>query len=137
MSIPFIVPKKSGTEHREPLKMKNCSFPGCKVKQKMTGKAVYCTEHRKRKYRKIIDANKIADKKAEHEARNTNQLLKHKYTESTILRMKCAIDGCNNEFEIKVYPNLFVFPKYCPDHRNPYRRELFLKQKQLNEITTN
>lgn len=128
MSIPFIVPKKSGAEHREPLKMKNCAFPGCKVKQKMTGKAAYCTEHRLRKYRKIIDAKKTEAKKAEEEARNPNQSIKHKYTESTIIKMKCALDGCDNEFEIKVYPNIFCYPKYCPDHRNIWKRELFLKK---------
>lgn len=128
MSIPFIVPKKSGVEHREPLKMKNCAFPGCKVKQKMTGRACFCTEHRLRKYRKMIDAGKIEAKKTEKEARNPNLLLKHEYSEPTIIKMKCALDGCNNEFEIKVSPKIYVYQKYCYDHLSEWRRELFLKQ---------
>jgi len=130
MSVPFIVPKKSGKQHCEKLKFKKCAFPGCKIKQKMTGKGKFCTEHRHRKYRKIIDAAKIATKKAEEESRNPNQTIMHSYTNPVIIKANCKLPGCNNEFKIKIFPNIFVYPKMCPDHRNEYKRNLFIKNQQ-------
>jgi hypothetical protein len=129
MSIPFIVPKKSGRMHREKLQMKDCAFPGCKKVFKGTGKSRYCLEHRHRKYRKIIDAGKIAAKIAEEESRTANQTLKHSFNEATLLTMNCKLDGCHNEFEIKVFPNIYVYPKFCPEHRNEHKRTMFMQRK--------
>ena len=36
--------------------------------------------------------------------------------------MTCALESCNNQFEVKVYPRQYVYPKYCPMHRNEYKR---------------
>jgi hypothetical protein len=36
--------------------------------------------------------------------------------------MTCALEGCEHQFEVKVYPRQYVYPKYCPEHRNEYRR---------------
>lgn len=137
MSTPFIVPKKSSTIHNEKLQEKKCAFPGCKKSFKGTGKSRYCPEHRKRKYRKIIDAGKKEAKLAEEEIKNPNQTLKHQYTDSIIVSMKCKLEGCNNNFDIKVIPNIFVYPKFCPDHRNEYKRNLFLKIGKNNGLSSN
>jgi len=125
MGTPFIVPKKSGKQHREKLQSKKCSFPGCKTVFMGTGKSRYCTEHRQRKYRKLIDAEKVAAKKAEEEARNPNQTIKHNYTNPVCVMMKCKLEGCNEEFEIKVFPSIYVYPKYCKEHRNEHKRKMF------------
>jgi hypothetical protein len=130
MSTPFIVPKKSGRQHMEPLKIKNCAFPGCKIKEQMTGKGLYCVEHRKRKYRKIIDAGKIAAKKAEEELINPNQTINHNYTNPICVKMSCKLEGCNKEFEIQVYPNVFCYPKFCKEHRNEFKRKMFLNRNK-------
>lgn len=130
MSTPFIVPKKSGKLHRETLKRKPCEFEGCQESFMGTGKSKYCMEHRKRKYRKIIDAGKIARQKADEEARNPNQTIDHKYTDSVKVRMTCQLDGCNEEFSVKIIPNVHVYPKYCPAHRNEFKRNLFLTRKK-------
>jgi hypothetical protein len=29
---------------------------------------------------------------------------------------------------VKIYPRQYVYPKYCPDHRNEYRRVRHLQQ---------
>ena len=36
--------------------------------------------------------------------------------------MGCALEGCKQHFEIKIYPRQYIYPKYCPQHRNEYRR---------------
>jgi hypothetical protein len=36
--------------------------------------------------------------------------------------LPCALGGCDNQFEVKVYPRQYVYPKYCPGHRNEYKR---------------
>jgi len=130
MSTPFIVPQKNGTQHREKLHRKHCQFPGCKEYFMGTGKSKYCNEHRKRKYRKIIDAEKIARQKAEEEARNPNQIIHHEFTDSTKMKIRCALDGCENEFTIKVIPKVYVYPKYCKEHRNAFKRERFINAQK-------
>lgn len=128
MGKTFVVPKKSGDQHKEPLKIKKCAFPGCDKQEPMTGKGCYCLVHRDRKYRKIIDADKIAIKKAEEEKQNPNQIIKHNYNNPVLLMMKCQVPGCGQEFEIKIFPNIFLYPKYCTDHRNEYKRQMFQKK---------
>ena len=130
MSAVIVIPKRTKKNHREKLILKKCAFPGCKIKQKMTACARYCTKHRQRKYRKLIDAVKIAAKKAEEEARNPNQTIKHNYTSPICIMMKCKLDGCNKEFEVKILPNVFVYPKFCENHRNSWKREFFLNKNK-------
>jgi len=130
MSTSFIVPMKKGDQHRETLIIKKCAFPGCQIKEPMTGKGRYCQIHRQRKYRKIIDADKIAAKEAEEEARNPNQTIKHSYTSPVCIMMKCKLDGCQNEFEVKILPSIYIYPRYCQDHRNDFKRALFIKNRQ-------
>jgi hypothetical protein len=30
--------------------------------------------------------------------------------------------GCDHQFEVRLYPRQFIYPKYCPEHRNEYKR---------------
>jgi hypothetical protein len=36
--------------------------------------------------------------------------------------MDCALEGCEHQFEVKIYPRQYIYPKYCPEHRNEYKR---------------
>lgn len=130
MSTPFVVPKKSVDKHRETLQKKKCAFPGCKEVFLGTGKSKYCEEHRLRKYRKIIDAKKLEAKKAEEELNNPNQILNHKHENAVVVKMKCQLEGCNNHFEITMLPKIFVFPKFCENHRNFWKRKMFLMKNK-------
>lgn len=130
MGNSFIVPTKTATNHRERLQKKVCAFPGCNKIFKGTGKSKYCLEHRKRKYRKFIDEDKIARQKREEELKNPNQIIDHNYTNSVIEVRKCCLDGCENEFTIKIHPKTYVYPKYCNAHRNEFKRNLYLNGKK-------
>jgi len=128
MSTPFIVPTKKDGKHREKLKIKKCAFPGCKKSFEGTGKSRYCEEHRQRKYRKLIDAGKAEAKKAEEEARSPNQNIKHSYTSPVCVKMECKLEGCGQEFEVKIFPNVYVYPKFCSEHRNEFKRKMFTEK---------
>jgi len=99
-----------------------------------TGKSLYCLEHRKPKYRKIIDKDKI-EAKIKYIKKNTpNQTINHKYAETQTIIMKCTLEGCNEEYEVKIFPNVYIYPKYCPEHRNEYRRKRFLETGRIPEM---
>jgi len=114
----------------EKLVQKPCQFPGCDKEFMGTGKSKYCHEHRARKYRKIIDADKEIRKKAEEDAKNPNQRIEHNYTQTHVILMDCKLEGCGQTFEIKILPHTYVYPKYCPEHRNEFKRKNFLRQQE-------
>lgn len=126
----YVVPQKNGKMHREKLKPKICSFPGCKKTFFGTAKSKYCYEHRKKKYRKQIDAKKVAAKKEAENTNNTNFVFNHMFTSAHDIIRECDLECCYNKYKIRVFPRLFVYPKYCPDHRNSWKRELFIKSNK-------
>jgi hypothetical protein len=40
----------------------------------------------------------------------------------TDIQKQCALEGCHTVFLIKIHPRQYVYPKYCPEHRNEYKR---------------
>jgi hypothetical protein len=97
------------------LREKRCLYPGCAIEYFGFPNAKYCPEHRKVTYRikKQIEPENVNIK---------NQTLKHDYTNVVTQVLKCAFEGCSRQFEIKVYPRQYIYPKYCPEHRNEYHR---------------
>ena len=110
-------------------KEKVCRFPGCKEKFMGVGAAKYCEEHRKPEYRKFINMIKREQEEAEmtevEKGEKSNQIIKHDESISTMQTRTCP---CGKEFKIKLYPNIDIYPKFCEEHRNPYRREQLLQQ---------
>jgi hypothetical protein len=108
--------------------MKQCEYEGCEEVFEGVSSGCnpskYCKEHKKFKYHK-----KTKMKKETKETISNNQNIKHSYKTATVIIGKCQLDGCGKDFEILVIPNIFVYPKYCPEHRNQFKRERFL---QLN-----
>lgn len=120
--------KDTNRSANQQLKDKVCGFPGCKVKFKGRGKTKYCDEHRKQKYKKILYQPK--KKKSLGDA---NQKIKHKFTESTDTIRTCALEGCEREYKLRLIPNQEVYPKYCPEHRNEWKREIFTRKLNKGE----
>ena len=112
------VPK---THRPEKIKLKKCCFPDCEEYFCGTGFSKYCPEHRKREYRKVID--KLNKKEVITE--NPNQYYKHDLVKPGIVKFECSL--CKCVFEVLVYPNIFVYPKYCETHRNEYKRNLWIR----------
>lgn len=109
-----------------PLFDKVCEFPECGVHYQGTQRAKYCHEHRKGKYRKVIDKEKNDLKKREMIENNQNVTINHSYNVLVNVLVEC--ECCSNKFQITILPDVFVYPKYCEEHRNEYRRNLYLKQ---------
>ena len=107
------------------LKEKICQFPDCGVKFIGRGKAKYCEEHRKPKYRK--DLYKLNDNTGEGILR-----IDHDEVYAKEVIKECSLEGCNKEYKLIVVPRLFEYPSMCEEHRNPYKRERFLKERGLD-----
>ena len=108
----------------EKLQDKVCKFPGCNKKFRGTGKSLYCKIHREKKYRKEIDKAKNDLNNALNDINNPNFTLNHDYTTSTTIVRKC--DCCDNTYEIMIFPKTFIYSRYCSDHRNEYKRKLYI-----------
>ena len=108
------------------LKQKHCAFPDCGVAFVGRGKAKYCSEHRKPKYRK--DLYKQNDNNGEGIV-----IIEHEEVYATKTIRECGLDGCSNEYEINLVPRLFEYPHFCEIHRNEYRRNIFVVDHKKND----
>lgn len=109
------------TRRRQKLREKKCQYPGCDKIFYGIHISKYCIEHRQDRYR--------IRKRARPENVNIkNQTIQHPYTEVTVTVMPCRLEGCDNQFEVKLYPRQFIYPKYCPEHRNEFKRIRHLQQ---------
>jgi hypothetical protein len=102
-------------------KMKICSFPGCDVEFMARGKGKYCEEHRKPMYRKCL--YKQNDNIGEGII-----IIEHNEDSNTDITRVCGLDGCDNEYTITLIPRLFEYSNFCEDHRNEYKRRLFVSK---------
>lgn len=109
------------TPRGQKFKEKVCQYPGCGKKFHGIHISKYCVEHRKDRYR-------IRKRTKPEDVNLKNQTISHKYTTVVEQTMTCALEQCENQFTIKIYPRLYVYPKFCPEHRNEYKRERHLRQ---------
>jgi len=105
-------------KRKQRLKEKKCAFPGCGVTFIGRGKAKYCEEHRKAKYRKELYKKNDND----GEAITT---IEHDVDYATKITRVCGLEGCEEEYDITLLPKLNEYPNFCPKHRNQYQRNLF------------
>jgi hypothetical protein len=113
--------KETFRNKNETQKEKCCQFPRCKEKFIGRGKSKYCEEHRKDKYKKELY-------KQEKKKLGDNSYIKHDNEECLIIIKKCGLKGCVNEFDIKLIPNQYIYPKYCEEHRNKFKRDNYIKR---------
>ena len=109
------------SRRRQKLREKKCQYPGCGKIFFGIHISKYCPEHRQDRYR-------IRKRTKPEDVNIKNQTYKHNYTEVVTMVLSCALEACDNQFEVKVYPRQYIYPKYCPDHRNEYKRVRHLRQ---------
>jgi len=123
--------------HKKKRVEKHCQFPisdteVCGATFFGIGPSKYCEEHQKLQYRKFINRRLAAVKFAvKPPTENANQIIKHSYHEATVRRCTCALEGCNEQFDVMIYPRTYVYPKFCPKHRCEHKRKLF-REKEIN-----
>jgi hypothetical protein len=109
------------SRRRQKLREKKCQYPGCGKIFFGIHISKYCPEHRQDRYR-------IRKRTKPEDVNIKNQTFKHNYTEVITMVLNCALEGCDNQFEVKIYPRQYIYPKYCPEHRNEYKRIRRLRQ---------
>ena len=108
------------SRRRQKLREKRCQYPGCGKIFFGIHISKYCPEHREDRYR-------IRKRTKPEDVNLKNQTFKHTYTEVVNMVMTCDLEGCENQFEVKVFPRQYVYPKYCAEHRNEYKRMRHLR----------
>ena len=112
-----------------PTKVKKCQFPGCEIQFEGIGASKYCEEHRKTMYRKVLnivkdlEKNKTVSTKPKPE--RSNQIIIHSHSMATPHIATCP---CGKDFELILYPSVDIYPRFCEDHRNPFKRDRLLTQ---------
>lgn len=102
------------------IKLKVCQEPGCGKEFWGHPIAKYCDDHRDIKQRQ-------KQKKDIENIESKNIIFRHNYTEVMDLPFKCCLDGCDFDFTIKVFPKQFVYPRFCMEHRNDFKRANFIR----------
>ena len=125
MNLPRFNDKRK--EKRLRMLLKTCKykdpFTGEKCEKEYYGKVMqkYCDFHKNpdnRKRKRTVESN--------HDF--NNQKFNNKFMEFTNVECICELEGCNNSFIIQVIKKISIYPRFCEEHRNRYRRELFLSQ---------
>ena len=109
------------SRRRQKLREKKCQYPGCGKIFFGIHISKYCPEHRQDRYR-------IRKRTKPEDVNIKNQTYKHNYTEVVTMVLSCALGSLRQSVRGKVYPRQYIYPKYCPDHRNEYKRIRHLQQ---------
>lgn len=117
MNLPKWTKKRS-----ELRKIKLCQYPGCEREFLAHPMGKYCPIHSNPHSRK-------RNKKEEHPYKDVNQEVKYRGDPVDAI-FTCALEGCENIFKVRFLHTSSVYPKYCEEHRNEYRRNLFLKNRK-------
>lgn len=112
------------------IKLKKCQEPGCGREFWGHPIAKYCELHRDIKQRQ-------KQKKEFDSIETKNMLFRHAYSDVVEIEFQCCLEGCSNHFAIKVFPKQFLYPRFCLEHRNDFKRENFIrlqlrKQREAN-----
>lgn len=135
-----------------------CIYPGCNKKFNSNFKnATYCKVHRdihkdpcaqKNTINKYINCKKIVNVDYIKNIKVDGKLVPIVY-QKKVERLKwsgncdagysqkweCALRGCKKKFEVLLEVGREIYPKYCEEHRNEYKRNRFLqKTGNKNEI---
>ena len=98
-------------------KLRTCEFRDCQEPFMGLQSHKYCPEHRKSEYKQ--DKYYYIS-----EPEDTNIVYNHKLTYSARVKFKCAC--CNKEYEVTIIPSVYIYPKFCSEHRSEFKRNLFV-----------
>jgi hypothetical protein len=116
-----------------PTSDKPCQYPGCGEIFNGIGAAKYCKKHKQPEYRKVLNAIRAEEKKKamnKNNPNNSNMIIEHINTVATKTTLTCA---CGKDYEITLFPNINVYPKFCEQHRNPHQRDRLLRSLGMEE----
>jgi hypothetical protein len=109
------------------IKLKKCQEPGCGREFWGHPIAKYCELHRDIKAR-------AKTKSAVESVEAKNLVFRHNYTDPVDVRFRCSLENCEELFPVKIFPKQFIYPRFCMEHRNDFKRENYvrlLRQQKL------
>lgn len=112
------------------IKLKKCQEPGCGREFWGHPIAKYCELHRDIKQRQ-------KQKKEFDSIETKNMLFRHAYSDVVEIEFLCSLEGCDNHFSIKVFPKQFLYPRFCLEHRNDFKRENFMRLQMRKQREAN
>ena len=108
------------------IKLKVCQEPGCGREFWGHPIAKYCELHRDIK-------NRQKQKKDFDNIETRNMVFRHNFTEVVESKFLCCLKGCDDNFDIKIFPKQYVYPRFCLAHRNDFKRANFVRLQKIKE----
>jgi len=112
------LPNANDKNRKQKETLKYCKEPGCGKEYLGHPVTKYCETHRLLK-------NRVRKKVIYKDIGIDNIIFKHTFTQSTDIVMSCKI--CNRDYAVTIIPKQQIYPKYCKEHRNEYKREQYKK----------
>lgn len=112
--------------------LKQCEFTGCTNTFIGFATKKYCDDIRCIELRTEFNKNKQKENKTvNNDNLVINKLYKKKLKNGQTLLVRCrahSTEGrCNNKYSIVIDSSQYVYPKYCVEHRNEFKRKMFEK----------
>lgn len=131
-----VIASRGSRTKDQPSKEKICQFPGCGDKFMGRGKTKYCDEHRLAKYRSRLygipkDLTPVYDHNGTQvKVSDLNKTIKHSECIASLVELQC--ECCQRPYNVTILPSQFIYPKYCEEHRNEYKRNLYNSRNSHN-----
>lgn len=107
------------------IKLKICQYCGKEFWGHPIAK--YCELHRDVKQREKT-------KKSPEPGDSNNRTYNHDFIEVGEETWTCELEGCGKSYVVKIFPKQFVYPRFCEEHRNEFRRRNWIRAKQLEDL---
>lgn len=107
------------------IKLKICQYCGKEFWGHPIAK--YCELHRDVKQREKT-------KKSPEPGDSNNRTYNHEHIEVQEETWTCELEGCGKTYVVKIFPKQFVYPRFCEEHRNEFKRRNWTRAKQLEEL---
>lgn len=107
------------------IKLKICQYCGKEFWGHPIAK--YCELHRDVKQREKT-------KKTPEPGDSNNRTYNHDFLEVGEETWECELDGCGKTYTVKIFPKQFVYPRFCDEHRNEFKRRNWIRAKLVEDI---
>lgn len=67
---------------------------------------------------------KTGDRRLLERVEAQNRIVLHNFTGVVDQELTCDHPGCDAVFTVRLVPGQIVYPRWCPEHRTPHRRNL-------------
>lgn len=107
------------------IKLKICQYCGKEFWGHPIAK--YCELHRDVKQREKT-------KKSPEPGDSNNRTYMHDCIEVSEETWTCELEGCGKTYVVKIFPKQFVYPRFCDEHRNEFKRRNYVRAKIVEDL---